>query len=96
MKHRASQFVTILAFIELIQNSSTFGLVIDVGESVFAGNEADAVGSGFARTSGADGEPRLIHQISQSPTTPSLIPHGPCSPVQPSRETISACFRVSR
>src|ERR1700686_384930 len=34
MKHRASQFVTILAFIELIQNSSTFGLVIDVGESV--------------------------------------------------------------
>ena len=34
MKHRASQFVTILAFIELIQNSSTFGLVIDAGESV--------------------------------------------------------------
>src|SRR6516164_6497948 len=34
MKHGASQFVTILAFIELIQNSSTFGLVIDVGESV--------------------------------------------------------------
>jgi len=26
--------VTILAFIELIQNSSTFGLIIDVGESV--------------------------------------------------------------
>src|SRR5271166_469627 len=34
MKHGASQFVTVLAFIELIQNSSTFGLVIDVGESV--------------------------------------------------------------
>src|SRR3984893_1222716 len=34
MKHRASQFVTILALIELIQNSSTFGLVINVGESV--------------------------------------------------------------
>jgi hypothetical protein len=33
MKHRASQFVTILALIELIQNSSTFGLVINVGES---------------------------------------------------------------
>src|SRR5260221_12723762 len=34
MKYRASQFVTILALIELIQNSSTFGLVINVGESV--------------------------------------------------------------
>src|SRR6266436_6641228 len=34
MKHRASQFVTILAFIELIQNSSTFGLVIDVVKGV--------------------------------------------------------------
>src|SRR5260370_38419104 len=34
MKHRASQFVTILALIELIQNSSAFGLVINVGESV--------------------------------------------------------------
>jgi hypothetical protein len=34
MKHRAGQFVTVLASIELIQNASAFGLVIDVGESV--------------------------------------------------------------
>ena len=32
--HRASQFVAILTFIDLIQNSSTFGLVIDLGKSV--------------------------------------------------------------
>jgi hypothetical protein len=43
MKHGANQFVTVLAFIELIQNSSTFGLVIDVKIAIANGSFGLAV-----------------------------------------------------
>jgi hypothetical protein len=48
----------------------------DLLHQAFVGNEADAVSSGFARSSSASAEPRHIRQIGLNPTTLSLTPRG--------------------
>jgi hypothetical protein len=52
MKHSASQFVTILAFTELIQNSSMFALVRKLPSCVQEATVPDSSGTVF--TSGSE------------------------------------------